>query len=217
MDTDPLRASGAATVAGSAFRDAPISILIVDDEPKNLTVLETVLADPGYRLVRAESADKALLALVTEEFALLILDIRMPEMTGFELAQIIKERKKTALVPIIFLSAYYGEDQQVLEGYGAGGGEARSGAHGYQPRGQGRRHPRGHRHARRRVAGHFPHRPLRRLDAGAGEGGPHRSVTSPSRSSRTSFPSPSRSAWRGIAPTTSGCSSCGISNSSRPR
>jgi signal transduction histidine kinase len=100
--------------------DAPINILIVDDEPKNLTVLETLLDSPGYRLVRAESADQALLALVAEEFALLILDIRMPGMTGFELAQIIKGRKKTARVPIIFLTAYYNEDQHVLEGYGSG-------------------------------------------------------------------------------------------------
>ena len=98
----------------------PINILIVDDEPKNLTVLETVLDDPGYRLVRAESADEALLALVSEEFALLILDIRMPDMTGFELARLIKERKKTARVPIIFLTAYYNEDQHALEGYDAG-------------------------------------------------------------------------------------------------
>jgi CheY-like chemotaxis protein len=88
----------------------PISILIVDDEPKNLTVLETILADPNYRLIRAESADQALLALVVEEFALLILDIRMPGMTGFELAKMIKERKKTARVPIIFLTAYFNED-----------------------------------------------------------------------------------------------------------
>jgi signal transduction histidine kinase len=100
--------------------DSPISILIVDDEPKNLTVLETVLDLPGYHLVRAESADQALLALVGEEFALLILDVRMPSMTGFELAQVIKGRKKTALVPIIFLTAYYNEDQHVLEGYGTG-------------------------------------------------------------------------------------------------
>ena len=92
----------------------------MDDEPKNLTVLETVLDDPDYRLVRAESADQALHALVVEEFALLILDIRMPGMTGFELAQMIKERKKTAQVPIIFLTAYYNEDQHVLEGYGTG-------------------------------------------------------------------------------------------------
>ena len=98
----------------------PINILIVDDEPKNLTVLETVLNDPGYRLVRAESADQALLALVVEEFALLILDIRMPGMTGFELAEMIKDRKKTARVPIIFLTAYYNEDQHVLAGYETG-------------------------------------------------------------------------------------------------
>jgi CheY-like chemotaxis protein len=84
-----------------------INILIVDDEPKNLTVLDTILDNPGYRLVRATSAEEALLALVVEEFALLILDIRMPGMTGFELAQLIKERKKTARVPIIYLTAYY--------------------------------------------------------------------------------------------------------------
>ncbi len=110
----------AASDTAAAFQDVPINILIVDDEPKNLIVLETVLNDPAYRLVRAESADQALLALVVEEFALLILDIRMPGMTGFELAQMIKERKKTSRVPIIFLTAYYNEDQHVLEGYDTG-------------------------------------------------------------------------------------------------
>ena len=100
----------------STVADAPINILIVDDEPKNLTVLETVLDSPGYRLVRAESADQALLALVSEEFALLILDVRLPGMSGFELAQTIKGRKKTSRIPIIFLTAYYNEDQHVLEG-----------------------------------------------------------------------------------------------------
>jgi CheY-like chemotaxis protein len=86
---------------------APINVLIVDDEPKNLTVLEAILDDPGYRLVRAASAEQALLALLADEFALLILDIRMPDVTGFELAQMIKARKKNANVPIIFLTAYY--------------------------------------------------------------------------------------------------------------
>ena len=109
-----------AVAPASAGPAGPINILIVDDEPKNLTVLETVLDDPDYRLVRAGSADQALHALVMEEFALLILDIRLPGMTGFELAQMIKQRKKTADVPIIFLTAYYNEDQHVLEGYGTG-------------------------------------------------------------------------------------------------
>ena len=98
----------------------PVNILIVDDEPKNLMVLETVLDDPGYRLIRANSGDQALLALMTHEFAVLVLDVRMPGMTGFELAQLIKQRKKTARVPIIFLTAYYSEDQHILEGYGSG-------------------------------------------------------------------------------------------------
>ena len=100
--------------------EQPINILIVDDEPKNLTVLETVLNEPSYRLVRAGSAEQALLALVVEEFALLILDIRMPGMTGIELAQVIKKRKRTAEVPIIFLTAFYNDDVHMLEGYGTG-------------------------------------------------------------------------------------------------
>ena len=99
---------------------APVNILIVDDEPKNLTVLEAILDAPGYRLVRAESAEQALLALLADEFALLILDIRMPGVTGLELAQMIKARKKTASVPIIFLTAYYDDDQHILEGYETG-------------------------------------------------------------------------------------------------
>jgi two-component sensor histidine kinase/CheY-like chemotaxis protein len=97
-----------------------VNILIVDDEPKNLTVLETVLDSPRYRVIRAESADKALLALLRHDFAVLILDVQMPGITGFELAQMIKERKKTSEVPIIFLTAYYNEDQHVIEGYDSG-------------------------------------------------------------------------------------------------
>jgi PAS domain S-box-containing protein len=99
---------------------APVNILIVDDEPKNLTVLEAILGDPGYRLVRAQSAEEALLALLADEFALLVLDIRMPGVTGLELAQMIKGRKKTANVPIIFLTAYLDDDQQIIEGYATG-------------------------------------------------------------------------------------------------
>ena len=97
-----------------------VNILIVDDEPKNLTVLEAVLIDPGYRLIRATSGDQALLALMANEFAVLVLDVRMPDMTGFELALLIKERKKTASVPIIFLTAYYTEAEHLVEGYGSG-------------------------------------------------------------------------------------------------
>ena len=116
--TEAIRSDSAAPSVERS--DECISILLVDDEPRNLTVLETILSDPIYRLVRAESADEALLALVREEFALIILDIQMPEMTGFELAQMIKQRKKTAGVPIIFLTAYYSDFEHVLEGYDSG-------------------------------------------------------------------------------------------------
>src|SRR5580658_10247579 len=109
-----------AVLSLNAIETEPINILVVDDEPKNLTALETVLDDPGYRLVRANCADEALLALVHEEFALLVLDIQMPGMNGFELAQMIKQRRKTASVPIIFLTAYFSEDEHVMEGYSTG-------------------------------------------------------------------------------------------------
>ena len=115
-----LHVGGQEEPAALKVDQGPINILIVDDEPANLIVLETVLDDPGYRLVRAQSPEQALLTLVEEEFALLILDIRMPGMTGFELAQLIKQRKKTAGVPIIFLTAYYDKEQHEVEGYGSG-------------------------------------------------------------------------------------------------
>jgi signal transduction histidine kinase len=111
------------TASGSRVPDAasvPVNILIVDDEPKNLAALESILDDPGYRLVRATSGEEALLAMMAEEFALLILDVRMPGMSGFEVAQMVKERRKTARIPIIFLTAYYNEDQHILEGYVSG-------------------------------------------------------------------------------------------------
>lgn len=98
----------------------PVNILLVDDEPRNLAVLESILDDPGYRLVRASSGDEALLRLVSEEFALLVLDVQMPGMSGFELAQMVKQRRKTARIPIIFLTAYFHDDRHILEGYGTG-------------------------------------------------------------------------------------------------
>jgi signal transduction histidine kinase len=98
----------------------PAKILLVDDDERNLTALESILDSPEYCLVRARSADETLHALMSDDFALLILDVRMPQVDGLELAQIIKHRKKTRYLPIIFLSAYYQEDEHVLQGYVAG-------------------------------------------------------------------------------------------------
>jgi signal transduction histidine kinase len=97
-----------------------VDILLVDDKPENLAALESVLDGPEYRLTKAGSAQEALLALISTDFALIVLDIRMPNTSGLELAQIIKARKRTKDIPIIFLTAHYAEDEQVLSGYSAG-------------------------------------------------------------------------------------------------
>ena len=99
---------------------APVDILLVDDKPENLAVLESILEGPEYRLTKARSAQEALMALITVDFALIVLDIRMPDTGGIELAQIIKGRKRTRDIPIIFLTAHYAEDEHVLSGYSAG-------------------------------------------------------------------------------------------------
>lgn len=98
----------------------PVNILIVDDEPRNLLVLEAILVDPSYRLVRATSGEEALAALASHEFALVILDVRLPTLSGFEVAQLVHARRKTAHTPIIFLSAYYAEDSRIVDAYTSG-------------------------------------------------------------------------------------------------
>jgi len=92
----------------------------VDDKPENLTVLESILEGEDYRLTKAQSAQEALVALFATDFALIVLDVRMPETSGFELAKLIKERKRTRDIPIIFVTAHYSEDEHVLSGYSAG-------------------------------------------------------------------------------------------------
>jgi PAS domain S-box-containing protein len=100
--------------------EPPVNILLVDDNPRNLEVLDSILQAPDYRLIRATSGDEALLALMQEEFAVLVLDIQMPEMSGLELARLIKQRKRSQHIPILFLTAYFQDDKDILEGYGAG-------------------------------------------------------------------------------------------------
>jgi len=97
-----------------------IEILLVDDEPRNLDVLESILDDPGYRLLRAEDGDRALKLLLEHDVAALVLDVKLPGMSGFELAQLIKRTKKFRQVPILFLTAYLVDDHDVIAGYGAG-------------------------------------------------------------------------------------------------
>ena len=98
----------------------PTTILLVDDDIKNLVVLETILESPDYRLIKAGGADEALLALMHEDCAAIVMDVRMPGMSGIELAHLIKQRRKTRLIPILFLTAHYYADEQIVLGYDAG-------------------------------------------------------------------------------------------------
>lgn len=97
-----------------------ISILLVDDNKKNLDALESILTSPELRLVRAQTADEALLWLVHNEFACIVLDVQMPGMSGFELARMIKTRKRSQHIPIIFITAYLLDEKDALQGYTAG-------------------------------------------------------------------------------------------------
>jgi len=93
---------------------------MVDDRRDNLLALEASLEPLGVELVRAESGEEALRALLAAEFAVIVLDVQMPGMDGFETARLIKDREKTRHVPIIFLTAISGEAEHHLKGYRSG-------------------------------------------------------------------------------------------------
>jgi CheY-like chemotaxis protein len=95
-------------------------ILLVDDRPENLLALEAILSSLNQTLIRAGSGEEALKALLTEEYAVILLDVQMPGMDGYETASHIKRREKTRDVPIIFLTAIDTEQQHAFRGYAAG-------------------------------------------------------------------------------------------------
>jgi signal transduction histidine kinase len=97
-----------------------VSILLVDDEARNLDALEAILARPDYLLLRAQDADSALRLLLDHDVAAIVLDIQMPSVGGFELAQMIKTTKRFRDTPIVFLTAFMLDEQHVAAGYGAG-------------------------------------------------------------------------------------------------
>jgi PAS domain S-box-containing protein len=100
--------------------DPKVDILIVDDRPENLLALEAILEPLGQRIVRASSGEEALRKLLSTEFAVILLDVQMPGMNGFETARIIKSRERTRHIPIIFLTAISKEDSYVFAGYSVG-------------------------------------------------------------------------------------------------
>ena len=100
--------------------DEPVKILVVDDRPENLLALEGILEPLGQTLVRANSGPDALRCVLEWEFATILLDVQMPGMNGFEVAEIIKSRERSRTIPIIFLSAISKEDAYVFKGYSMG-------------------------------------------------------------------------------------------------
>ena len=95
-------------------------ILMVDDRPENLLALEAILEPLGQLLIRATSGPDALKRVLETEFAVILLDVQMPGMNGFEVAEIIKSRERSRTIPIIFLSAISKEDAYVFKGYSMG-------------------------------------------------------------------------------------------------
>jgi signal transduction histidine kinase len=110
-----VAASPGIVPAGSGAR-----ILVVDDEPANLVALEAVLAPLGEELVPAASAGQALRELLRREFALVLLDVRMPDMGGIEVAELIRGRPSMRALPIIFLTAYGEAEESLQRAYGLG-------------------------------------------------------------------------------------------------
>jgi PAS domain S-box-containing protein len=101
-------------------RDERVNILLVDDRPENLLALDAILEPLGERLVRAHSGDEALKCLLTDEFAVILLDVQMPGLNGFETAELVKSRERTRYVPIIFLTAISKDEAYVFRGYSVG-------------------------------------------------------------------------------------------------
>jgi PAS domain S-box-containing protein len=98
-----------------------INILLVDDRRENLLALEAILSKLGENLVKVRSGGDALKFLLRNEAAVVLLDVEMPKMDGFQTAQLIREREKTRLTPIIFLTATSTSEMQVNHGYSLGG------------------------------------------------------------------------------------------------
>jgi PAS domain S-box-containing protein len=96
---------------------------MVDDHPANLLALDAILEPLGQRLVKATSGQEALRCLLREDFALILLDVQMPGMDGFETARLIRQRQRSRYTPIIFLTAHSRDEAHLVHGYSAGGAD----------------------------------------------------------------------------------------------
>ena len=98
---------------------APVKILVVDDAPDKVLGLEVILESLGQTIVKAYSGREALRCLLKDDFAVILLDVNMPEMDGFETAALIRQRKRSEQTPIIFVTAL-ADDRHITKGYSLG-------------------------------------------------------------------------------------------------
>jgi len=99
----------------------PIRILVVDDTPANLLAHRELLQRPGWTIITVDNGGDALQEALKHDLAVILLDVRMPGMTGLELAQILRSRERLKFTPIIFMSAHDRMPSDVANGYLAGG------------------------------------------------------------------------------------------------
>ncbi|MBF0369800.1 MAG: response regulator [Magnetococcales bacterium] len=100
--------------------EASPKILIVDDKPANLIALKSLLANVPAEIVTAQSGNETLALCLKNDFALLLLDVQMPQMDGYEVAELLRGDRQTRHIPIIFVTAVYAEEKNKLKGYDAG-------------------------------------------------------------------------------------------------
>lgn len=124
VDDPPSTGATSALTSTAPPRDAgptaPLDILVVDDNPNNLLAMEVALGELAPRMVRAASGEHALKRLLETDFAVILLDVQMPNMDGFETARLIRCRERTRHVPIIFVTAYNQVDADIRKGYQLG-------------------------------------------------------------------------------------------------
>lgn len=104
----------------SMFAKSRCNVLVVDDLKENITAMEALLEDLDINLLKADSGNTALSIMLEHELALILLDVQMPEMDGFEVAEIMKSSERTKYIPIIFVTAISKEDRYIFKAYDAG-------------------------------------------------------------------------------------------------
>ncbi len=115
----PLRAEAIGSRPGG-LDPVAAKILVVDDDRRNLFAVEEMLRAPGVELVLASSGEDALRRVLTDEFAVILLDVQMPGLDGYEVASMIRSRPRSSRVPILFLTAFNKDELHVFRGYTAG-------------------------------------------------------------------------------------------------